>query len=107
MVMMLFLCVWIGCRKWSSLYQPRHTLLLKERHVILLSYMYGLYDLPKVILSDMDAKFTNRIMNALQGLLVTTLAMSIASHLQTDGKTKRINRAIGDMLRHFVKPSVG
>lgn len=43
--------------------------------------VYNLHDLPKVVLSDMIAKFTSRFRNVLHGLLGTRLVMSTAFHL--------------------------
>ena len=67
-------------------------------------HVYKIHSLPKVILSDRDARFTSRFWDALHGLLGTKLAMSTAFHPQTDGQTKRVNRILEDMLRHYVKP---
>ena len=48
-------------------------------------HVYKLHGLPRVILSDRDARFTSRFWDALHGLLGTRLAMSTAFHPQTDG----------------------
>ena len=62
------------------------------------------YSVPRVILSDMDARFTSRFWDALYGLLGTRLAMSTAFHPQTDGQTERVNRILEDMLWPYVNP---
>ena len=46
-----------------------------------------LHGIPKVILSDMDVRFTSRFWNALHGLLGTRLAIFIALHPPTNGET--------------------
>jgi len=67
-------------------------------------HVYKLHGLPRVILSDRDARFTSRFWNALHGLLGTRLAMSTVFHPQTDGQTEQVNRILEDMLRHYVNP---
>ena len=67
-------------------------------------HVYKIHGLPKVILSDRDARFTSRFWDALHGLLGTRLAMSTAFHPQTDGQTEWVNRILEDMLRHYVNP---
>jgi hypothetical protein len=44
-------------------------------------HVYNLHDLPKVVISDMIAKFTCRFWNVLHGLLRTRLVMSTSFHL--------------------------
>ena len=67
-------------------------------------HVYKLHGLSRVILSDMDVRFTSRFCDALHGLLVTRLAMSTAFHSQTDEQTERVNQILEDMLRHYVNP---
>ena len=65
-------------------------------------HVYKLHGLIKVILSNMDATFTNRFGNALHGFFGTRLAMSIIFHPQTNGKLEQNNHVIHDMLWHYV-----
>ena len=53
---------------------------------------------PKVMLSNMDIRFTIKFWNVFHGLLGIRLATSIAFHPQTDGKIEQINRIIEVML---------
>jgi len=59
------------------------------------------YGLPKVIISDRDARFTSHFWQALFKQLGTKMAMSTAFHPQTDGQTERLNRTLEEMLRAY------
>ena len=58
-----------------------------------------LHGVPKVIVSDRDARFTAAFWNGLQKALGTRVSLSTAYHPQTDGQTERTNQVIEDMLR--------
>lgn len=61
-----------------------------------------LHGLPKIIISDRDAKFTSLFWKSLFKKMGVKLAMSTAYHPQTDGQTERANRTIKEMLRHYI-----
>ena len=67
-------------------------------------HVYEIHGLPKVIISERNAIFKSRYWNALHGLFGTKLVMSTAFHHQTDGQTKRVDRILEDVLRHYVNP---
>ena len=64
--------------------------------------IFRLHGLPIKIVSDRDPKFTSEFWKTLFARLKTRLAMSSASHPQTDGQTERTNRTLEQVLRCFV-----
>jgi transposase InsO family protein len=66
-----------------------------------------LHGIPRTIVSDKDTKFTSNFWRGLFKLFGTNLNFITTYHPQTDGKTKRVNQIIEDMLRMYVmdKPS--
>jgi len=66
-----------------------------------------LHDIPKTIVFDRDPKFTSEFWKGLFKGFGTNLNFNIAYHSESDGKTKRVNQVIEDMLRMYVmdKPS--
>ena len=61
-------------------------------------HVHKLHGVPKVILSDIDARFINRFWISLHGLMWTRLAMSTAFHPQIDEQMKIIIRVIKEIL---------
>jgi hypothetical protein len=66
-----------------------------------------LHGIPKKIVSNKDSKFTSKFWKGLFNGFATNLKFSTTYHLESDGKTKRVNQVIEDMLRMYVmdKPS--
>ena len=58
----------------------------------------------KLIINNMDVRFTSRFWNALHGLLRTRLTMSTTFYPEIDRQTKWVNHVIKDMLQHDVNP---
>jgi transposase InsO family protein len=61
-----------------------------------------LHDVPKAIVYDRDPKFTSNFWKRLFKGFGTNLSFSTTYHPELDGKTKRINQVIEDMLRMYV-----
>jgi hypothetical protein len=61
-----------------------------------------LHGVPKAIVSERDPKFTSNFWKGLFKGFGTNLNLSTVYHLESDGKTKRTNKIIEDMLRMYV-----
>ena len=61
-----------------------------------------LHGVPKAIVSDIDPKFTSIFWKGLFKGFGKNLNFSTTYHLESDGKTKRTNMIIEDMLRMHV-----
>lgn len=62
-----------------------------------------IHGLPISILSDRDTKFIGHFWRTLWQRLGTNLSFSSAYHPQIDGKTKVVNRTLGNLLRCLAK----
>ena len=69
---------------------------------VIIKEVVRLHGLPKSVVCDRDPRFRSAFFKSLMKLLAVNLNMSTAHHPQTDGQTKRTNRTIEDMLRHYV-----
>jgi hypothetical protein len=58
--------------------------------------------MPRVIISDRDAKFTSTFWKSLTALSQIQLAFSTAHHPQTDGLAERMIQTLEDLLRRYV-----
>jgi hypothetical protein len=63
--------------------------------------IYRLHGMPLAIISDRDRIFTCAFWKNLFSLSSTSLRMSSAYHLQTDGQTERVNQCLETYLRCF------
>jgi hypothetical protein len=74
---------------------------------IFLKEVAFLHGIPKTIVFDRDLKFTSNFWKGLFKGFETNMNFSTTYHPEFDGKTKRVNRVIKDMLRMYVmdKPS--
>jgi len=66
-----------------------------------------LHGIPRVVISDNDAKFTRNFWKDLFKGLDTQLKFSTAYHLQIDRQTKRVNQILEDMIRMYVMDKPG
>ncbi|MBW0543561.1 hypothetical protein O181_083276 [Austropuccinia psidii MF-1] len=59
------------------------------------------WEVPKIIISDRDQKFTSEFWTNLYDMLETKLAFSTAYHPQADGLAERMIQTMEDILRRF------
>lgn len=59
--------------------------------------------MPKVVISNRDAKFTSKLWKGLFENMGTKLNFSASYHPQIDGQTERKNKILEEMLRMYVK----
>jgi transposase InsO family protein len=64
-----------------------------------MSRIVYLHRVPKKIVSDRGTQFTLRFWERLHQTLDTQLHFSSAYHPHTDGRTKRVNQILEDMMR--------
>jgi transposase InsO family protein len=69
---------------------------------LFLSEVICLHGIPKKIISDSDSRFTSRFWTSLQSALGTQLNSGTTYHPETNGKTKRVNQFMKDMIRMYV-----
>ena len=69
--------------------------------------IFRLHGIPKIVITDRDAKFTSNLWTSLFKGMDTKLNFSITYHLQTDGQTEQVNQVLEDMLRMYVMDQLG
>jgi len=70
---------------------------------LFLDMVFNNYGLPSSIVSNKDVKFTSSFWTAFCQQVGIKLKMSTAYYLETNGQTKRMNRVIVDMMRHYIR----
>jgi hypothetical protein len=70
---------------------------------IFMKEIFRLHGIPKMVISHRDVKFTFAFWKKLFAGLNTNLSFSTSYHPQTDGKTKRTNQIIDNMLCMYVR----
>ena len=89
----------------DKLSKETHLIPVKTTHKVaniadmFMKEIFWLHGIPKVIISDRDPKFTRNFWKCLFKGLDTKLNFSIFYHPQMDGKTKRVNQVLEDMLQ--------
>ena len=74
---------------------------------IFMKEIFRLHGIPKIVITDRDAKFTSRFWMSLFKGMDTKLDFSTTYHPQTDGQTERVNQVLEDMLRLYVMNQPG
>eukprot|EP00253_Pinus_taeda_P019762 PITA_19762 len=69
---------------------------------IFMQNIFKLHEIPKMIISNQDVKFTSAFLKSLFEGLGTQLHFSTTYHPQTDGHTERVDKVVEDMLRMYV-----
>jgi hypothetical protein len=74
---------------------------------IYMSEVACLHGIPKMILYERDPKFTSKLWRGLFKGFKTNMNFNTTYHVDSEGKTERVNQVIEDMLRMYVmeKPS--
>jgi hypothetical protein len=96
-----------------KLTKPSHFIPMKFNHKetnvvdIYMREVACLHGIPKKIVCDRDPNFTSKFWKGLFKWFKTNLNFNTTYHLESDGKTERLNQMIEDMLRMYVmdKPS--
>jgi hypothetical protein len=65
---------------------------------IFMKEIFRLHGIPKMVISDIDVKFTSTFWKELFAGLDTNLNFNTSYYPQTDGKNERMNHIVEDML---------
>jgi hypothetical protein len=72
----------------------------------LMTRVFTVHGFPKKLVCDRDRRLDNKLFRGWASSLGIQVAMSSAYHPQTDGQTERVNRVVGEVLRHYVAPDL-
>ncbi|GJS23899.1 putative reverse transcriptase domain-containing protein [Tanacetum coccineum] len=89
---------WLGKKKDIAVYDYKMDRLAR----LYLNEIVARHDVPILIISDRDSRFTSRFWQTMQEALGTKLDMSMAYHPQTDSQSERTIQTMEDMLRACV-----
>ena len=87
--------------KYAHLYSLKSDFNSKQVVDLFMKTIVKLHGFPKIIVSDWDKVFTSQFWQQLFKLSGTTLKLSTAYHLQTDGQSKALNKCVEIYLRCF------
>jgi hypothetical protein len=87
--------------KFAHFIPMRHPFTTATVARLFMDHVYRLHGMPLAIISDCDRIFTSAFWKSLFSLFGTSLRMSTAYHLQTDGQTERVNQCLETFLRYF------
>jgi hypothetical protein len=72
---------------------------------LLVNMVFKLHGTPSSFIADRDKLWTSEFFAQWCSRLQVDLHLSSAYHPQTDGQTERMNRLLGEVLRHYIAPS--
>jgi hypothetical protein len=72
---------------------------------LLVNMVFKLHGTPSSFIADRDKLWTSEFFARWCERLEVDLHLSSAYHPQTDGQTERMNRVLGEVLRHYIAPS--
>jgi hypothetical protein len=68
---------------------------------LLMERVFSQHGVPDTVISDRGPVFTSAMLEEFFRLMGTQHKCTTAYHPQSDGQTERVNRVLGDMLRHY------
>jgi transposase InsO family protein len=88
--------------KMSHFIALKETATVKDAANTCLKEVQKLHELPKLIISDRDTKWTSEFWDGPCSLLGINKRMSTLFHPQTDGQTERVNQTLETYLYTFI-----
>jgi RNase H-like domain found in reverse transcriptase/Integrase zinc binding domain/Chromo (CHRromatin Organisation MOdifier) domain/Integrase core domain len=82
-----------------------HSLTASQAADLMLSLVFRLHGTPSSFYADRDKLWTSQFYQRWCSRLQIDLHLSSAYHPQSDGQTERMNRLLGEVLRHYVAPA--
>jgi len=89
-------------RKTTHFIPIKYTFKTVEIVDIFMKQIFQIHGIPKVVVSDRDAKFTSTFWKAFFIRLGTQIQFSTVYHSLTNGQTEQVNQELEDMLRMYV-----
>ncbi|KAJ9528513.1 hypothetical protein QJQ45_020524, partial [Haematococcus lacustris] len=72
---------------------------------LFIDHVYKLHGMPAELISDRGSLFTSVFWREVMRRCGSKPALSSSYHPQSDGQTERYNRALEEMLRHYISPT--
>jgi transposase InsO family protein len=83
-------------------FMPCNTIRGEEIARLFMDNIYKYHGLPDDIISDRGSQFTSKFWQSLFKIFKIKIKLSSAYHLQTDGKTERVNQVLEQYLRNTI-----
>jgi transposase InsO family protein len=83
-------------------FMPCNTIRGEEIARLFMDNNYKYHGLPDDIISDRGSQFTSKFWQSLFKIFKIKIKLSSAYHLQTDGKTERVNQVLEQYLRNTI-----